>query len=59
MASKTPADHLAKIPTALRITPSHQELIAAAADYLVNHRLSAPNGKQRVGLTDVQIGHTA
>ena len=37
-ASKTPADHLAKIPTALKITPCNQELIAAAATFLVEQR---------------------
>ena len=34
--SRTPADHLAKIPTALKITPCNQELISEAAAFLVN-----------------------
>lgn len=34
-ASATPAEHLAKIPTALKITPCDRELIAAAAEALV------------------------
>jgi predicted acylesterase/phospholipase RssA len=38
LASKTPADHLAKIPTALKITPCNQELISAAAAFLVEQR---------------------
>ena len=33
--SLTPAEHLAKIPTALKITPANRELIAAAAEDLV------------------------
>lgn len=33
--SATPADHLTKIPTALKITPGNRELIAAAAEDLV------------------------
>jgi hypothetical protein len=36
--SKTPAEHLAKTPTALKITPCNQELISAAAEFLVNQR---------------------
>lgn len=39
-ASKTPADHLAKIPTALKITRCNRELITAAAEYLVNHKIN-------------------
>lgn len=36
--SATPADHLAKIPTALKITPCNQELISEAAAFLVNQQ---------------------
>jgi hypothetical protein len=36
--SATPAEHLAKIPTALRISPGNRELIAAAAEDLVELR---------------------
>lgn len=36
--SATPAEHLAKIPTALKITPCNQELITAAAEFLVEQR---------------------
>lgn len=38
LESRTPADHLAKIPTALKITPCNQELIAEAATFLVNQK---------------------
>jgi predicted acylesterase/phospholipase RssA len=36
--SRTPAEHLAKIPTALKITACNQELISTAAEFLVNQR---------------------
>ncbi len=39
--SATPADHLAKIPTALKITAGHRDLMVAAAEDLVAHHLSA------------------
>lgn len=35
-ASATPAEHLAKIPTAFKISPSNRDLIAAAAKTLVD-----------------------
>ncbi|MDP5084363.1 MAG: patatin-like phospholipase family protein [Yoonia sp.] len=38
LESRTPADHLAKIPTALKITRCHRELISEAAHFLVNQR---------------------
>lgn len=38
LESRTPADHLAKIPTALKITPCNQELISEAAKFLVNQK---------------------
>lgn len=44
-ASKTPAEHLAKVPTALKITPCDQELIAAAAKDLVEHHLKTIEAK--------------
>lgn len=37
-ASATPAEHLAKIPTALKISPGNRDLIAAAAETLVDLR---------------------
>ena len=37
--SKSPAEHLAKIPTALRISACNRELIAAAASFLVETQL--------------------
>ncbi len=39
LESRTPADHLAKIPTALKITPLNQALIAEAAKFLVDRHL--------------------
>jgi predicted acylesterase/phospholipase RssA len=38
LESRSPADHLAKIPTALKITRCHRELISEAAHFLVNQR---------------------
>lgn len=45
LESRTPADHLAKIPTALKITRCNQELISEAAKFLVNQKfpLSTPS----------------
>ncbi len=37
-ASATPAEHLAKIPTALKISPGNRDLITAAAETLVDLR---------------------
>ncbi|MEP5153009.1 patatin-like phospholipase family protein [Planktotalea sp.] len=39
--SETPADHLAKIPTALKISAGHRELIAMAAEDLVSLHFSS------------------
>ena len=39
--SATPAEHLAKIPTAFKISPGNRELIAAAAEDLVELRFPA------------------
>ena len=44
--SATPAEHLAKIPTAFKISDGHRELIAAAAEDLVElHYPTASTGK--------------
>ncbi len=44
-ASKTPAEHLAKIPTALNITACDRELIASAAVDLVEHHFKTTGAK--------------
>lgn len=45
LQSESPAEHLAKIPTALNITPCHRELIARAAEFLVQQRFPLDGGQ--------------
>jgi predicted acylesterase/phospholipase RssA len=44
--SKTPADHLAKIPTAFKISAGNRELIASAAEDLVDYHFSSATMKR-------------